>query len=411
MDTSAASQVLDFACISMRCADVGKVTRRKLGLASDLGPNWQKNPDAEAMLAALEDVLPKCLPGPDGFATEDIVSSRIVEAALIHAAALDPKDATFAKGGIGYNVLRSLLARSIAALEHDAEFRDLLQLAGTRELLRRSREAEGTAEHRYRESEQAAERRQRELLEAIARDKGVEIAPLQAILAKLGDAGVPDYEIPARLDTAADELIELRRQLARLTNDRPEFALIRRQALAYIDQGEFEAARAALGRGREAARELREDVSRNEAEFLADEARIDHLQLSYRVAAEKYAQAAALVTSFDRNVEWGYLLKQADELYTQGQQFGENPALLEAIGIYHFALTLVPQAQAPLDWAATQNNLGDALRVLGERGDDDALRRAVAAYEAALDEVLRCHAPAYIAVIEQNLARARALLL
>jgi hypothetical protein len=30
----------------------------------------------------------------------------------------------------------------------------------------------------------------------IAREKGVEIAPLQAILVKLGEAGVADYEIP-----------------------------------------------------------------------------------------------------------------------------------------------------------------------------------------------------------------------
>jgi hypothetical protein len=135
-------------------------------LASDLGVNWRKNPDAEAMLASLVHVLPACLPGPDGFATEDIVTGRIVEAALIRAAALDPKDAIFARGGIGHNVLRSLLGHSIAALEHDAEFRELLQLAGLRELLRRS------PEH-----EEAAERRQRELLEAIARDKGVGVTP------------------------------------------------------------------------------------------------------------------------------------------------------------------------------------------------------------------------------------------
>jgi DNA-binding transcriptional MerR regulator len=139
------------------------------------------------------------------------------------------------------------------------------------------------------------------LASQIAREKGVEIAPLRAILVKLGEAGVPDHEIPARLDAAADQLIELRTQLARLTNDRPEFASIRNQALAHIDRGEFDAARAALAHGREAARELRENVSRNEAEFLADEARIDHLQLDYRAAAEKYAGAAALVTSFERD--------------------------------------------------------------------------------------------------------------
>jgi hypothetical protein len=44
----------------------------------------------------------------------------------------------------------------------------------------------------------------------IARQKGVEIAPLRAILVKLDESRVPDYEIPARLDRAVDELITLR---------------------------------------------------------------------------------------------------------------------------------------------------------------------------------------------------------
>ena len=52
----------------------------------------------------------------------------------------------------------------------------------------------------------------------IAGEKGVPLAPLQAVLAKLGEAGIPDHEILARLDVAADELIDLRAQLARLMN-------------------------------------------------------------------------------------------------------------------------------------------------------------------------------------------------
>src|SRR6516162_8733436 len=51
------------------------------------------------------------------------------------------------------------------------------------------------------------------LAEQVARDKGIAAAPLRAVLAKLGENGVPDDKIPARLDAAADELIELRAQL------------------------------------------------------------------------------------------------------------------------------------------------------------------------------------------------------
>jgi hypothetical protein len=45
-----------------------------------------------------------------------------------------------------------------------------------------------------------------------------------------------------------------------------------------------------VARGRLAARKLRDELSINEAEFLADETRVDHLQLAYIQAAEKYAK-------------------------------------------------------------------------------------------------------------------------
>jgi hypothetical protein len=41
----------------------------------------------------------------------------------------------------------------------------------------------------------------------------------------------------------------------------------------------------------------------------------------------------------------------------------------------------------PLDWATTQNNLGDALQTLGERESGTArLKEAVDAYREALEE-------------------------
>jgi len=196
------------------------------------------------------------------------------------------------------------------------------------------------------------------LLLAIARDKGVEAAPLRAVLEKLGEVGVPDAEIPARLAKAADEVIELRAQLARLRNDRPELAVVRQQALDLIDRGDLDGARAALNRGRETARALREEASRSEAELLADEARIDHLQLDYTKAAAKYADAAALVAPFDQEAQWRFSLQQANELDAYGREFGDNRGLEDAIAHYQRALTLVPRATRPLHWATTQNSLG-----------------------------------------------------
>ncbi len=132
------------------------------------------------------------------------------------------------------------------------------------------------------------------LVRATAEAKGVAEAPLREVLKRLGETEVAGAEIPDRLAKAADELLRLRADLARLSNDRPEFAAIRARASALIDKGEFDAARAALNEGREAARTMREEMSKTEASFLRDEARVDRLQLNYGAACAKFAEAGRL---------------------------------------------------------------------------------------------------------------------
>ncbi len=127
-----------------------------------------------------------------------------------------------------------------------------------------------------------------------AEAKGVAEAPLREVLKSLGEAEVAESEIPERLARAADELLRLRADLARLRNDRPEFAAIRARASALIDQGDFDGARAALNEGRARARALREEISRAEAGFLWEEASLDRLQLNYDSACAKLAEAARL---------------------------------------------------------------------------------------------------------------------
>jgi hypothetical protein len=45
-------------------------------LNSDLGAKWRDDPNASAAVNALEYVLPACLPGPDGFAAEDLARAH-----------------------------------------------------------------------------------------------------------------------------------------------------------------------------------------------------------------------------------------------------------------------------------------------------------------------------------------------
>ena len=244
-----------------------------------------------------------------------------------------------------------------------------------------------------------------------AREKGVEIAPLRATLVKLGEAGVSDEDIPKRLDGKADELIKLREEIAQLRRGPQELASFAQQAQALIDKGDFEGAQAALASGRTAARALREQASQYEANFAAQEARVYHLQLAYRSAATKYAEAASLIASVDPQQQWWFVLAQASELVSQGDEFGDNPALVEAIDANRKALSLAPRSQRWSDWATTQNNLGIALLRLGERESGTAkLEEAVTAFREALKERTRERVPLEWAGTQNNLGTALAVL-
>src|SRR5215471_13073660 len=182
------------------------------------------------------------------------------------------------------------------------------------------------------------------LLALTAGQKGVEVAPLRTILVKMGEAGVRDGDIPKRLDEKADELIKLRAEIARLRRGPAELASFAEQAETLISSGDFDDARAALAAGRAAARTLREQSSHYEADFLAQEAKVDHLQLAYKLAAAKYAEAAGLVAAVDRQKQWDFMLAQTGELYNQGDEFGDNAALAEAVDVYRG--TLLPASRA-----------------------------------------------------------------
>ena len=131
---------------------------------------------------------------------------------------------------------------------------------------------------------------------------------------RLGEAGVLDEDIPKRLDEKANELIKLREEIAQLRRGPQELASFAQQAQALIDKGDFAGARAALASGRTAAHVSAEQASRYEADFLAQEARVYHLQLAYRSAATKYAEAASLIASVDPQQQWWFVLAQAAEL-------------------------------------------------------------------------------------------------
>lgn len=92
-----------------------------------------------------------------------------------------------------------------------------------------------------------------------------------------------------------------------------------------------------------------------------------------------------------------------------GRLTDDPPRLAEAVE--HGRAALEIYAPGSLDWAIAQNNLAEALRVLGERtGDRDALDASVTACRAALAVTTRAAFPRDWAMTSTNLANALAAL-
>jgi exonuclease VII small subunit len=73
-----------------------------------------------------------------------------------------------------------------------------------------------------------------------------------------------------------------------------------------------------------------------------------------------------------------------------GERESGTARLDEAVAAFREALQEWTRARVPLDWAGTQMNLGNALKVLGERESGTArLEEAVSAYREALQERTR----------------------
>ena len=97
------------------------------------------------------------------------------------------------------------------------------------------------------------------------------------------------------------------------------------------------------------------------------------------------------------------------------QRLGERESgtarLEEAVDAYRAALQEYTRDRVPFQWAATQNNLANALQRLGERESRAArLEEAVAAYRAALQEYTRDRVPLDWAATQNNLGNALAVL-
>ncbi len=181
------------------------------------------------------------------------------------------------------------------------------------------------------------------------------------------------------------------------------------EADALLEQAK-DAEFAALRQARELeqqAREAQERYALNAAKLLAGRGDIAVMQRRYAEAAEYFKEAVALVPAGHPAQSADYLRRHAVALYRDGNERDDPAALNLSIETWRLALQYRPRDTAPLDWAATQNNLGLVLADLGNREDGTAhLTEAVAAFRAALEEQPRDRVPLDWARTQHNLGLA-----
>jgi tetratricopeptide (TPR) repeat protein len=234
----------------------------------------------------------------------------------------------------------------------------------------------------------------------------------------LGEQNIPEEKVPLRLTDIANQFAATRDQLAALEPDDPQAAELARQAKDALDNGLLAEADALLDRAKESetaalreARKLKQRAQEAEdrhalnlATMEASQGGIALTQLHYTDAAGHFKEAAALAPAGHEDERWNYLNAEADALYRQGDEFGDNAAARSAIERCRHLAELRPRNAFPRDWAATQTNLGNALWRLGERESGTAkLEEAVSANREALQELTRARVPLDWAKTQMNL--------
>ena len=126
-----------------------------------------------------------------------------------------------------------------------------------------------------------------------------------------------------------------------------------------------------------------------------------------KVASQLEPLLAKKNTGFSSDTRGALLFNYALVQLTLGEQTGNNDDLTKAIVVYRELLKEITRERVPLQWAATQNNLGAALSTLGEReSGTEKLEAAVAACREALKEYTRERVPLDWARTQNNLGAA-----
>jgi tetratricopeptide (TPR) repeat protein len=248
---------------------------------------------------------------------------------------------------------------------------------------------------------------QKQTIDALQQNLGVSENALKAFFATIGDNEVPIARLSEKLLEIAGHYKELLAQSAPGPTDGPEIAKVKSAAQDAVEAGQLDRADELLQQVEKLQDAAIASEQLERASTSAQRGQLAMSQLRYQDAAQQFADAAKRVPEERSDIRLRYLDQEADALYRQGNEHGDNAALTAAVEQNRILLALRPSNRVPLDWAKTQVNLGNALATLGERRSGTAhLEDAEAAYRAALEEYTRVRTPLDWAMTQMDLGNA-----
>jgi tetratricopeptide (TPR) repeat protein len=232
---------------------------------------------------------------------------------------------------------------------------------------------------------------------------------IRAALGILGENDIPPERLAAKLVEIAERFKDLQATASAQPGDDPKIAALKADAQKAVDAGELTKADALLADVETEQRRALDRLAVDAAETSARRGEIALTRLRYAEAATHFAKAAAIFppNSAHEDKRISYLTNEANALYQQGEELGDNSALLLAIERRRRLAELITSERAPLEWPRVQNALGIALFTLGEReGGTARLEEAITIHRGVLTQPIRERLPLEWAMAQSGVANA-----
>ena len=199
------------------------------------------------------------------------------------------------------------------------------------------------------------ERRHKELLDAIARDKGVDPKDLIPILENLGyqEPGISPTDIPRRLSERVDALRAAAGEPLKASNAGEDIERVRRESRNALHDAKTDQALAILTRQLEIEREAMEDHRRRTKTLLRDKAEVERLRYDYAAARTTLQEVLRL----DPDDVWSWI--------SLGRDWVTIGSLADAANAFEAALKVARRTGQTREQGAALSELGGVLVAQG----------------------------------------------